>query len=135
MTVRSRVLLGCAALLAATAHAAPPRAPAGTWANPAKSVHVAFKPCGRGICGTVVWASPQAEADAQRGGGGRLTGTMLFRDFQPVDATHWEGTVFVPDIGAQLTGTIEQINARTLKGEGCVFAGFGCKTQVWTRIK
>jgi uncharacterized protein (DUF2147 family) len=135
MTVCSRVLLGCAALLSATAHAAPPRVPAGTWANPAKSVHVAFKPCGRGICGTVVWASPQAEADAQRGGGGRLTGTMLFRDFQPVDATRWEGTVFVPDIGARLTGTIEQINARTLKGEGCVFAGFGCKTQVWTRIK
>jgi uncharacterized protein (DUF2147 family) len=132
-----RYLNGLAAIALATigapALAAPP--PSGVWANPSNSVHVTFKRCGDAICGTVVWASEKAEADARRGGGDRLVGTMLFRDFVEEDPHSWSGEVYIPDIGQSLSGTITQIDARTLVGEGCVLAGFGCKSQTWKRLK
>ena len=127
--------LGAIALatLGAPALAASP--PAGVWANPSNSVHVTFKRCGYAICGTVVWANAKAEADARRGGGGRLVGTMLFRDFVEEDPHSWSGQVYIPDIGQSLSGTITQTDARTLVGEGCVLAGLGCKSQTWRRLK
>jgi len=125
-------LLSAFGVSAATA--SPP--PAGIWANPSNSVHVAFKRCGEDmICGSVVWASLSAEADARRGGTDRLVGTMLFRDFVEDGAHSWSGDVYIPDIGQNLSGTISQVDARTLVGEGCVFAGFGCKSQTWKRVK
>ncbi|QNQ08325.1 DUF2147 domain-containing protein [Sphingomonas alpina] len=110
-------------------------APAGIWANPAKSVHVRFKPCGPGICGTVIWASPKAKADAQSKGTDPLVGEQLFRDFEPESPGLWSGEVFVPDIGKTFSGTLRLIDARTMVGEGCLFAGIGCRSQTWKRIK
>lgn len=132
--------LGLAALASATTapapHArAPETVPAGVWSNPAKSVQVAFQPCGTKLCGTVTWASDKAKADARAGGGGDLVGTQLFRNFVATGPGAWSGEVFVPDIGQTLTGTIVRIDARTLRGEGCLFAGFGCKAQTWTRVR
>ncbi len=128
--------LAAIALAATAAPALAGSPPAGIWANPSNSVHVAFKRCGEeAICGTVVWASAKAEADAQRGGTDRLVGTMLFRDFVEEGPHSWSGEVYIPDIGQSLSGTITQTDARTLVGEGCVFAGFGCKAQTWKRLK
>jgi uncharacterized protein (DUF2147 family) len=120
------------ALGASAASAATP--PPGTWANPANSVHVAFKKCGKAICGTVVWANAKAQADAARGGTDRLVGQQLFRDFVETGKGKWDGQVLVPDIGQAVTGTITLVDARTLVGEGCVMKGFGCKSQTWKRI-
>ncbi|CUS44741.1 MAG: DUF2147 domain-containing protein [Pseudomonadota bacterium] len=128
-------LLAAVIVLAAAGPAAAASAPPGIWANPSDSVRVAFRRCGEAICGTVIWANAKAEADARRGGTDRLVGTMLFRDFVEEDAHRWSGEVYIPDIGQSLSGTITQIDARTLVGEGCVFAGFGCKSQTWKRLK
>ncbi|MCT8002180.1 DUF2147 domain-containing protein [Sphingomonas sanguinis] len=116
------------------------RVPAGIWANPSKTVQVRFAPCGRGrdaqlMCGTVVWASEQAKADAARGGTDRLVGTQLFADFEEEEPGRWAGTVFIPDIGREVEGTITQIDARTLVGEGCLFGRLGCREQRWQRVK
>ena len=128
-----------AAILALSLVAAPAAArtppPAGIWANPHNTVHVTFKRCRDAICGTVVWASRTAIEDAQRGGVDRLVGEELFRDFVEDEPGRWSGEVFIPDVGQTVSGTITQIDARTLVGEGCMFAGFGCKTQSWKRIK
>lgn len=110
-------------------------APAGIWANPARSVHVAFSRCDGAICGRVVWASRQAQADAERGSDEPLVGSLLFDHFEPEERGRWSGEVLVPDIGQRVSGTITLVNARTMVGEGCLFAGFGCKSQTWTRIK
>lgn len=122
------------------ASAAEARVPAGTWANPSNTVQVRFAPCGRGrdaqlMCGTVVWASEQAKADAARGGSPRLVDTPLFTDFEEEEPGRWAGTVFIPDIGREVEGTITQIDARTLVGEGCLFGRLGCKEQRWHRVK
>ena len=92
------------------------RVPAGVWANPSNSVQVRFAPCGRGqdaqlMCGTVIWASEQAKADAARGGSDRLVGTRLFTDFEEEEPGRWAGTVFIPDIGREVEGTITQVDA------------------------
>ena len=116
------------------------RVPAGVWANPSNSVQVRFAPCGRGqdaqlMCGTVSWASEQAKADAARGGSDRLVGTRLFTDFEEEEPGRWAGTVFIPDIGREVAGTITQVDAKTLVGEGCLFGGLGCRQQRWRRVK
>lgn len=129
--VRALLAIGLLSLGSAAAAATPP---SGVWANPANSVHVAFKRCGPAICGTVVWASDKAKADAAKGSADRLVGQQLFRDFVEASPGHWDGKVFVPDIGQSVTGTITLVDARTLVGEGCVVKGFGCKAQTWKRI-
>lgn len=123
-----------------TTSAADARVPAGTWANPSNTVQVRFAPCGRGadaelMCGTVVWASEQAKADAARGGSPRLVGTQLFSHFEEEEPGRWSGTVYVPDIGREVQGTITQIDARTLVGEGCLLGSLGCREQRWRRVK
>lgn len=112
------------------------RAPkwAGVWRNASNSVHLRAAPCGRSMCGTVIWASEKAKADVAARGG-RLVGTQLFRNFQAVGDGSWEGEVFVPDIGATLTGNVRLEGNDRLVGEGCLFGGLGCRQQVWTRIK
>ncbi len=112
-----------------------PTPPPGVWANPARSVHVAFKRCGPAICGDVVWANEKAKDDAARGGADRLVGSRLFDGFVEEEPGYWSGEVFIPDIGQSVAGTITRVDARTLRGEGCLFAGFGCRTQDWTRIR
>ena len=116
------------------------RVPAGVWANPSNSVQVRFAPCGRGqdaqlMCGTVIWASEQAKADAARGGWGGLGGARLFTDCEEEEPGRWAGTVFIPDIGREVEGTITQVDAKTLVGEGCLFGGLGCRQQRWRRVK
>ncbi|WP_294235978.1 DUF2147 domain-containing protein [uncultured Sphingomonas sp.] len=122
------------------ASAADARVPAGIWANPSNTVQVRFAPCGRGrdaqlMCGTVVWASEQAKADAARGSSPRLVGTELFTDFEEQEPGRWAGTVYIPDIGREVEGTITQVDARTLVGEGCLLGRLGCREQRWRRIK
>lgn len=105
----------------------------GVWRNPKNSVHVDIRGCGRGACGTVLWASPKAQADARKGSGKNLVGMQLFHDLRE-DGGVWRGKVFVPDLNMTFAGAAETIDGRTLKVRGCVFAGVLCKTQHWTRV-
>jgi len=103
--------------------------------NPSNSVHVRIHPCGKSRCGTVVWANEKAKADCARGGTPHLVGTELFREFQEVSPKVWKGKVFVPDINKVLTGTGTVKDQNTIVARGCLFAGMGCKSQTWTRVR
>ena len=118
-----------AATLAAPVLAKPPE---GVWQNPKGNVRVQFRDCGGRdtICGRVVWAN----ADAQAKAGQRLVGTDLFQGFVPSGRDLWAGSVLIPDIGQSVSGTITRTGLKTLVGEGCLFAGYGCKQQVWTQV-
>lgn len=135
MNIIRPALLALAAGAIALPVAAAAKTPAGVWANPANSVHVTFVSCGKAICGRIVWANEKAKADALAGSGEPLVDSFLFRDFRPDGDHRWAGKVRVPDIGQTLSGTIEQIDAKTLRGEGCLIAGLGCKEQTWRRIR
>lgn len=109
---------------------------AGTWRNAADSVRIRVAPCrgAPGMCGTVVAASDKAKADAAAAGTDRLVGTPLFRVFERDEDGSWAGSVFVPDVGSEVDGTLRLEGRNTLVAEGCLFAGFGCKEQRWTRL-
>jgi uncharacterized protein (DUF2147 family) len=109
-------------------------APAHVWANPSKSVHIRFDSCGENVCGTVVWASDKAIADTRKGGGGELVGTQIFRGLRQVKPNMWKGKVYVPDIRKTFGGTVTLAGDDRLIGKGCLIAGIGCKSQVWTRV-
>ena len=135
----SKLFLGIALILSsASTLAAPPRAAtglAGTWRNGSDSVRIRVAPCGPGMCGTVIRASEKARNDAARGGTDELVGTELFHDFRRDDDGLWYGEVYVPDIGQTFQGTIELTDRDTLVGSGCLFAGIGCKSQTWRRVR
>ena len=103
--------------------------------NPSNSVHVRIHPCGKSRCGTVVWANEKAKADSARGGTPNLVGTELFREFTEVSPKVWKGKVFVPDLNKVLTGTGTVKDQNTIVARGCLFAGIGCKSQTWTRVR
>lgn len=120
-------------LLAAPASADPL---AGTWRNAGDSVRIRVASCrgAPGLCGTVISASAKAKADAAAGGTDRLVGTPLFRGFEDNGDGSYAGTVFVPDLGTEVDGTLRLAGRDTLVAEGCLFAGFGCREQRWTRV-
>ena len=129
------MMIAMAVMLASSAPPATTPILPGTWANPSKSVHVAFKRCGQAMCGTIVWANAKAKADAARGGTKTLIGAVLFEKFRGDGKARWRGAVFIADIGQRVSGTITQENPKTIIGEGCLIAGLGCKSQRWSRIK
>jgi len=106
----------------------------GTWRNPKNSVHVRAEPCGKYMCGVVVWASDKAKADAAKGSDAPLVGSTLFRDFRQERPDVWRGKVYVPDIGKTFSGTISMKGPNQLEGKGCLAGRLGCKSQLWTRI-
>ena len=123
-------------LLLALLAAAPADPLAGTWRNAADTVRIRVAPCRQepGLCGTVVSASAKAKADAAAGGTERLVGTPLFRGFRGDGDGSYAGTVFVPDLNTEVDGTLRLDGRNTLVAEGCLFAGFGCREQRWTRV-
>ena len=122
------------AMLPALAQAAPADRSRGIWRNPSNSVHIRAHPCGQTMCGTVIWASEKAKADAKRGGTDPLIGAQLFSGFVQEKNGVWRGKVFVPDIGKTFSGTITVVNERRLRGAGCLIGRIGCKSQIWTRV-
>jgi uncharacterized protein (DUF2147 family) len=107
----------------------------GLWLNPHGTVAVRTGPCGDKLCGWIVWASPQARADARDSGVDKLDGLELLEDYRPDDDGGWEGTVYVPDMGHRFSSTITQPNAGSLRVKGCLIGGLFCKSQVWKRIE
>lgn len=106
----------------------------GTWRNLRDTMHIEIHRCGDSLCGTVVWASDQAVADARRGGTRDLIGTQIFRDFRRDAGGNWRGKVFVPDLNKTLSGTILLVDRNTLKGTGCLAGRILCKSKVLVRI-
>jgi len=117
---------------AAPARAAAKRAPyEGVWRNNRDTVRIETRRCGRGLCGRVVRSSAEADEAA----GDRLVGTELFHELERGDDGAWYGSVLVPDLGREVEGSIRQDGPDRLVASGCLFAGFGCKEQNWTRVR
>lgn len=123
--------LCAASLFAGTADAQTP--PSGVWRNPGNSVHVRIQPCGREVCGTVVWASPRAQQKARAAGTANLIGAQLFRQFRAQGGDRWGGRVFVPDRARTVAGTM-RVQGRSAIVSGCLMGGLVCRSQTWTRV-
>lgn len=117
-------------LAAATPMAAEPL---GVWINPRRTVKVAIRPCGEGLCGRVTWAAAEAIDDARDGGVDPLVGTELLQDYRPTGALQWQGRVFVPDLNRTFFSRIVAAGEGRLTISGCILGGLLCKSQIWTR--
>ena len=119
------------ATAAATATATP--RVEGVWHNPKNSVAVKTGTCGDKLCGWVVRATDEAQADARDGGTPKLIGTALLREYRPSGRNKWSGQIFVPDMGRTFGSTLALVDANTISVKGCLIGGFLCKTQIWRR--
>ena len=73
-------MLSLFALLAAAAAGEPsPASIEGRWTNPDHSVIIDIAPCGGALCGTVSWATAEAQQDAKKGTP-NLIGSQLLTD-------------------------------------------------------
>lgn len=119
----------------ASVQAPPPqsRPVSGIWINPKGTVKVATGNCAGKLCGWVVWASPTARADAAAAGVKQLIGTELLRDYRMTGTGHWQGKVYVPDMGRTFYSTLTQTDPHRLKIRGCIVGGMVCKSQIWTK--
>ena len=126
MSLAATVLLFAAQ---ATAHA---QSIDGRWINPAKSVIIQIAPCGDKRCGTVEWASAEAQADAHKNAP-KLVGSSLLTDLEPRTADQWRGRLFVPDRNIRASAKIDVISPQEIKVAGCALGGILCDSQVWTK--
>lgn len=106
----------------------------GVWRNPKNTVHVRIQPCGGNVCGTVAWASREAQEGARRAGTPNLIGAQLFREFRRQDDSRWSGRVFVPDMNRTFSGSVSLQNRDAVEVRGCLIGRFICKSQTWVRV-
>ena len=128
-----RAALGLLALAAPALAAAAPDDLRGVWRNPDGSVLVRIDECGKTLCGVVVGATAEAEADARDGGYPRLIGLPLLYGYRPKGPRTWVGRVLVPDLGHVFPSHIELVDARHARVAGCLIGQHLCQTQVWQR--
>lgn len=122
-------------LLIATALAAQPRAAApieGYWKNPIGSAIIAIAPCGKALCGKVVWASARGQQEVAKHTS-NVVGTTVLTNVKPARG-HWAGSLYIPDDNIHVSARLEPIGAGQLKLTGCGLLGLVCRTQVWTRV-
>jgi uncharacterized protein (DUF2147 family) len=100
----------------------------GRWTNPGHSVIVEIAQCETALCGTVQWATQQAQQDARKGTP-TLIGTQILTELEQ-DGAVWKGKLFVPDQNLRAQARIESDGVQ-LKVSGCEFGI--CKSQLWTR--
>ena len=130
----TRILLsfGLAAALAAPAAAAVGAPIEGRWRN--GKMEIEIDRCGQTLCGTIVKASPKAQAKAQKGTGTKLIGARLIENIRPVGDGRYKARVFLADRNMHATGTIRQLGDDQLAVKGCALLVI-CKSATWDRVR
>jgi len=140
-----RPLLALAAALMLTAGAAPTLAageasPIGVWKTPDDNGQIEIFACGGKLCGRIVTsaqikANPGLKDSANKDPALRnrpLKGLVLMTGFGGGPSRWTGGAIYRPQDGGTYQGTIDLVDAGTLKLKGCVVAPL-CQTQVWKR--
>ena len=142
----SRALLALSATLLATSAGGPTTAspaaasPFGLWLTPDDHGQIEVFACQGKLCGRIVTsdklrADPGLKDAANKDPALRdrpLKGLVLMKNFAGGPARWTGGAIYRPQDGGTYQGTIDLIDARTLKLKGCVVAPL-CQTQVWKR--
>lgn len=114
--------------------------PIGLWLTPDDHGQVEVLACGDKLCGRIVTsdrlkADPGLKDTANKNPALRnrpLKGLMIMTGFNGGPARWTGGTIYRPQDGGAYQGTIDMVDARTLKLKGCVVAPL-CQTQTWKR--
>ena len=104
----------------------------GLWRNPIGSAIIRLAPCGRQLCGTVVWASARGKREASTSTPD-IVGTTVLTGVKSTAANVWTGELFIPDDNVHVSATLQLRGDRELKLTGCALLGLFCRSQIWTR--
>ena len=124
--------IGILIALTATTPAAAAAPIEGHWKNPIGSAIIAIAPCGRFLCGKVVWASDRGQREVSQNTSNVVGMTVL----TGVKAAHghWSGSLYIPDDNIHVSARLQLVSDRQLKLTGCGLFGLICRTQIWTRV-
>jgi uncharacterized protein (DUF2147 family) len=120
-----------AALLALGAQAAPQGSIEGQWRSPGGNSIIGVAPCGKTMCGTVIWASARAKQDARKATD-QLIGTSILTGLKQ-EGGGWLGRLFIPDKNMRVTAKLRLIGDGQMRVAGCALGKSLCKSAVWTR--
>ena len=128
-----RAIIAILALGALTAAQPSPAAIEGYWKNPSGTAIIGIAPCGSAYCGTVAWASARGQREASASTP-HVIGTRVLTGLKR-SGDRWTGSLFIPDDNIHVYARLQLVDARTLKLNGCAFAGLFCRSQLWTRVE
>jgi uncharacterized protein (DUF2147 family) len=115
-----------------------PKSPIGEWVTEDGEGHVRIRACGQALCGVVSSGDPK-ETDRHNPDAGKrnrsLLGTPVLIDMKSVNNKRWEGEIYNAKNGKTYASNIVLKSPDLLRVEGCVFGGFFCGGQDWTRAK
>ena len=105
----------------------------GLWRNPIGSAIIRLAPCGKLLCGTVVWASARGRAEVAKNTS-HVVGTTVLTDVKRAAPNRWTGRLYIPDDNIHVSARLELVTFRDLRLTGCGLVGLICRTQIWTRV-
>lgn len=131
---------GLCAVAAVAAFAAPAVAAdaTGVWARPSGSSRIQIAPCGKALCGKLVWLKNPRNDDKNPDPAKRsrpLLGVQTVMGMVADGANSWKGKVYNAEDGKTYTGVMKLLSANELSLKGCVLGGMICKGETWKRFK
>ena len=122
-------------LTAGTALAQSP--PLGEWLVKDGTAHIRIVNCGSGLWGVISWVKGEPGKDSNNPNPAlrerSVMGLPILINMQPA-GDRWEGQVYNAEDGSTYTSHISLVSPDVLSIEGCVFGGFICGGENWTRV-
>jgi uncharacterized protein (DUF2147 family) len=128
---RCGIPLVAAALAGGVAAQAPPAGVAGVWIDHTGQGAVEIAPCGKRLCGRVIWLkNPEHRSKS----GKRICGTQILGDLRREGAKAWgDGWIYNPEDEERFSAALELAGADTLKVTGYLGIRLLGETFTWTR--
>jgi uncharacterized protein (DUF2147 family) len=112
--------------------------PVGEWLVEDGEASIRIEECGNNLCGVVAGAKNWNETDRKNPNpelrNRPIIGMPILLDMKPAKSNRWEGLAYNSKNGQTYTANISLNNSQSLRVEGCVFGGFLCGGQNWTRV-
>jgi uncharacterized protein (DUF2147 family) len=112
--------------------------PVGEWLVEDGEASIRIEKCGNNLCGVVAGAKNWNETDRKNPNpelrNRPIIGIPILLDMKPTKSNRWEGRAYNSKNGQTYTANISLNNSQSLRVEGCVFGGFVCGGQNWTRV-
>ena len=118
--------------------ASDPNSPIGEWITEGGEGRVRISACGQALCGVVAGGNPD-DTDRHNPDPAKrnrpLDGMTVLIDMKPAKTNRWEGQIYNVKDGRTYTSNMSLKSADVLRVEGCMFGGWFCGGQNWTRAK
>jgi uncharacterized protein (DUF2147 family) len=112
--------------------------PVGEWLVEDGEARIRIEECAENLCGAVSAAKNAGDRDKKNPipelRSRPIIGLPVLLDMKPVAANRWQGQIYNARNGQTYDANISLADPQKLRVEGCVFGGFICGGQNWTRV-